>query len=77
MVEITINVFGDSHLAKNHFFQEHFSQLMQSKGTARYFYNIKYFETSAKENINVDEVFMHIVYSVFNKKKIERNQSKL
>jgi hypothetical protein len=43
MVEITVSVFGDSHLAQNHSFQGHFSQLMQSKGTVRYFYNIKYF----------------------------------
>ncbi len=43
MVEITVSVFGNSHLAQNHSFQGHFSQLMQSKGTVRYFYNIKYF----------------------------------
>ena len=43
MVEISISIFGDSHLANNHHFQENFSEEMESKRTPRYFYKIDYF----------------------------------
>lgn len=37
-------------------------------------YKLKYFETSAKLNFNVDDAFLHIAKNVRERKKIERNE---
>ena len=86
MQSIEISVFGDSHLASNHFFQSFFSQQMLSKSTKRFCYNINYFAKGgaqinresidqAKHKMSQKSGLPHITIIGYGGNNIRRNQS--
>ena len=86
MQSIAISVFGDSHLASNHFFQSIFSQQMACKSSKRFDYNINYFAKGGAQinRESIDQVkhemsqksgIPHITILGFGGNNLRQNQS--